>query len=399
MERLTKGDFPTDPIVATVGLDFQPAYQEHLRTQPVLRHLNRVSLFRMDDIVYVNRHPAVLGNGSAGTLHGGAGNPLIPLDIDGADHTKYRRLLDPIFAPKSKVSRIAGLEPVVRGLANTLIDEFVDDGQVEAYSQFCTPLPSQIFVNLLGLPESDMDKFLAFKNNLVAPHGATREEIEASHGRAVEELLGYLGEFIDFRGRQGATEDDLVGALMLATIDGESLERREILNILYLLVVAGLDTVAASLSCFLMHLGRNVGDRKLLVDDPSLIPGAVEELMRTQSPVQQGVRRPTVDIDLPSGEKIAAGELVQCVWSAANLDEEVFPDPLLVDFRRTPNRHIAFASGIHRCLGSHLARLELRFALEEWHRRIPRYRVATDDDIVFRNFGVRTMQRLPLVLG
>ncbi len=397
MERLKKGDFPTDPVVADAGLDYQPRYLRFIEETPVLRHLNRVSLFRFEDIAYVNRHPDVLGNGDAGTLHGGPDNPLIPLDIDGQDHTKYRRLLDPIFAPRSRVSRIADLEPVVRDLANNLIDTFIDEGQVEAYSAFCTPLPSQIFVNLLGLPVADMDKFLTFKNDLVAPQGATPEEMNANHDRAAAEMLGYLGDFVDERARLGPTDEDLVGGLMLAEVDGEALSRRELLNILYLLVLAGLDTVAATLSCSLMYLARNPKHRQELVSDPSMVPGAVEELLRTQSPVQQGVRRSTVDLTLPSGEQVKAGELIQCVWSAANLDGSVFPDPLVVDFRRSPNRHIAFASGVHRCLGSHLARLELTYALQEWHRRIPDYRLTSEADLRFRNYGVRTIHSLPLV--
>lgn len=396
-QRYQKGDFSTDPIIADAGLDFHEGYSTYLRDTPVLRHLNRVSLFRMDDITYVNRHPDVLGNGSAGTLHGGPDRRLIPLDIDGPDHVKYRRLLDPIFAPKSKVSRIAKLEPVVREHANNLIDGFIDDGKVDAYRAFCTPLPSQIFVNLLGLPPSEMPRFLRIKSDLVAPSGETPEEMNANHDRAAAELQAYLAGYVDDRSRGEVTDEDLIGALMLSEIDGERLSRADVLNILNLLVLAGLDTVAASLSTFLGYLARHQDRRQQIVDNPGLIPTAVEELMRTQTPVQQGVRRPIVDLDLPSGERIKAGELVQCVWAAANLDPDVFPDPLEVDFERTPNRHIAFASGTHRCLGSHLARLELRFAMEEWHKRIPHYRLSDDESAGLRNWSVRTLSPLPLV--
>jgi cytochrome P450 len=122
----------------------------------------------MDDITFVNRSPEFLGNGAAGHLMGGPDNLLIPLDIDGDAHTRFRRLLDPLFAPKSKISR---LEPVVRALTDELIDGFVADGEVEAYSRFCAPLPTRIFVDMLGLPPEDLEFFQAFKDGVIRPEG------------------------------------------------------------------------------------------------------------------------------------------------------------------------------------------------------------------------------------
>jgi cytochrome P450 len=288
---------------------------------------------------------------------------------------------------------------VIRDLTNELIDTFIDAGEIEAYSQFCAPLPSRIFIDLLGLPPRDLSFFQAFKDGVIRPEGTTPEEMGANAAAAAQRMRDYLNALIDERERTNDVRDDLIGGFLEVEVDGHRLDRTDMLNVVLLLVIAGLDTVVASLSNFLMFLGRNPSYRHQLVEDPSLIAGAVEELLRFESPVQQGVRKSTADLVLPSGAEIRAGELIQTVWAAANVDPREFDNPTQADFRRFPNRHIAFASGTHRCLVSHLARMELRLAMEEWHKRIPEYRVADDSQIQMINFGVRTMFHLPLVLG
>ena len=149
-------------------------------------------------------------------------------------------------------------------------------------------------------------------------------------------------------------------------VDGDRLTHENILDILGLLMIAGLDTVAASLACMLSFLARHPDRRAELLADPSRWPSAIEELMRFESPVTDGGRIAVEPLDLPSGEHVDAGTHLHISWSAANLDPVTFPDPLHVDFGRSPNPHIGFASGFHRCLGSHLARMEMRVALEAW---------------------------------
>jgi cytochrome P450 len=148
-------------------------------------------------------------------------------------------------------------------------------------------------------------------------------------------------------------------------------------------MIAGLDTVAASLACFLSYLARHPEQRARLLAEPTLWRSAVEELMRFESPVTEGFRVATADITLPSGTLVPAGSWIHVSWSAADLDPDVFPDPLTVDFERNPNPHIGFASGYHRCLGSHLARMEMVTALQAWHARIPEYRIADDYEMVY----------------
>jgi cytochrome P450 len=372
-------------------------YGPMLDRTPVLRKERDGSFVvsKYADVVFLNQHPAVLGNGAAGVPMGGD-QALIPLDLDGPDHRTYRRLLDPLFSPKAKTSQIARLEPVVRELANALIDEFARTGSVEAHSAFCIPLPTIIFVDLLGLPQTDRDFFLDFVGDVLRPDAETAEEKAAIRAAAPGRMFPYLAEAIAMRRADPATYPGLITGLLEAEVEGDRLDDREVLNILFLLMIAGLDTVTASLSCMISWLGRHPAERQRLVDDPSRVPAAVEELMRYESPVQWGHRLVTEDVELPSGSRFEGGSLVQSLWAASNLDPDEFADPLTVDVERSGNRHIAFASGIHRCLGSHLARLELRCALEELNRRLPDYRVADESQLVCSGGTVRAVLNLPL---
>ena len=159
---------------------------------------------------------------------------------------------------------------------------------------------------------------------------------------------------------------------------------------------AGLDTVTSSMSCTFAWLAQHPAERQRLVEDKSLIPAAVEEIMRYESPVPSGMRyADREDIDLGDGLIIHKGEAMHPIWAAANVDPDAFEDPLTVDFGRRPN-HIVFASGLHRCLGSHLARLEMRLAVEELLARIPDYTVPPGEELVYNNISVRNVTYLPI---
>lgn len=351
---------------------------------------------RHDDIVFLNAHPAVLGNGDAGPMMADT-QRLIPLDIDGEEHTRFRRVLDPLFAPKAKTSQIADLEPVVRRLANSLIDDFADRGEVELYSAFCVPLPTIIFVDLLGLPQEDRPFFLTFKDDVLHPDGGSAEANTELRSNAAVRMVVYLNEQLDLRQSTPESYPGLLTALQSAEGDTGRLERQELLNIFFLLMIAGLDTVTGALSCMFSWLARHPDEQRRVREEPGVAASAVEELLRWESPVQWGHRLVTEDLTLPSGNDVGAGEYLQLLWAAANLDEAAHPDPMRVDFDRSPNRHIAFASGVHRCLGSHLARLELRCALEEFHRRIPEYRLKPGEPPGYPGGTVRAVSPLPLV--
>jgi cytochrome P450 len=347
-------------------------------------------LLSMDDILYVNRHRAV----EQGSKFLGSDRPAIPLGLDGPEHVKYRRLLDPVFTAK-KMAPLAG---PVRELADQMIDGFVGDGRVDAYRAWCEPLPSTIFLTIMGLPLDDLDEFLNFKaltlGNAKSEHDS-QEAMEAKQAEAVAWIQGYFDQELDRRQRLDDPGDDILGLLLKAEVSGQTLTREDVHDILGLLMIAGLDTVAAALSCFLAYLAQHPEQRAQLVADPSRWPTAVEELMRFESPVTHGGRVALEDIDLPSGTTVPAGTLMVASWSAAGLDPKYFPEPLTVDLDRSPNPHIGFASGFHRCLGSHLARMEMVIAMHTWHDRLPDYRIQPGFELTYSG-NPRAPHRLPL---
>jgi cytochrome P450 len=319
--------------------------------------------------------------------------PLIPLQIDGDEHREYRRILDPLFSPR----RMAALEPAVRELADHLIDSFIENGTADLYNEFCAILPATVFVRLMGIPEGDIAYFMSFKNDLLRSDPAEpQEQALERFAAAGKRCYDYFGGLLAEREASSETHDDLVAWFMSAEVDGRRLTHENILDITYLLMIAGLDTVAASLSCFLSWLARNPVQRREIVANPEMWPRVVEELLRFETPVPNTVRYASEDIDM-DGMKIPKGSRVYMSWAAANLDPAAFPNPLTVDFERGRNPHVTFASGAHRCLWSHLARLELITALDQFHRRIPDYDIQPGHVLQYEALPVRLVDPLPLV--
>jgi cytochrome P450 len=247
----------------------------------------------------------------------------------------------------------------------------------------------------MGLPQEDLGLFLELKDNIIRPQeqghvGPDAQQARVDAGRGIYE---YFERAID--ARLGAPGDDMLGFLMTAEIDGERLTREEILDISFLLLLAGLDTVTATLGCNITYLAANSDQRRRLVENEGLIPGAIEELLRWETPVMVVPRVLTQDVTV-SGVELREGELVTLLLGSSNIDPTAFDDPELVDFERERNIHVAFGAGPHRCLGSHLARMELRVAMEEWHRRIPDYQIQPGETPRFSP-GIREARYLPLV--
>lgn len=351
-------------------------------------------LYRHDDLLAVNRNPHVLGQGGRGPSFGNA-DPLIPLEIDGEEHRKWRRVLDPLFAPK----QVDRLEDSVRQLARELIDGFLPKGQAELYTDFCVPLPCLTFLRVVGAPVSDLEFFLEFKEAVIHPKGDSLEEIDANMAVAGAKLVTYFVDFLAKRRRTADRDDDVIASLIKSEVDGEPVSDADLINILFLLMFAGLDTVTSSMSVVFAWLGQHPTERQRLIDDSSLIPGAVEELLRYESPVPTGTRYVTEDIDLGAGLVIKAGEVINAVWPAANVDPTHFDDALSVKFDRGRRDHMVFASGTHRCLGSHLARLELRVVVEELLDVIPDYAIGSEESLVYDNISVRAVTRLPITFS
>ena len=190
---------------------------------------------------------------------------------------------------------------------------------------------------------------------------------------------------------------DILTHFLTAEVDGDKMTREEILDLCFLFLIAGLDTVSDSLTCMFAFLAVHPEHRQQIVDNPGVIPSAVEELLRWESPVPYGVPRlATQDVELPNGALISEGTAVTVSYGAANVDPCEFADGFDVRFDRENNRHIAFGGGVHRCLGSHLARRELRIALAEWHRRIPDYGIKAGHEELEFPPGLRHVKDLTL---
>lgn len=393
MTQATKFDPRLAPITQHVKSMASPQafYSEKAGVVRAERVNGVVTLYRFDDIIKVNRHPAILGNGGQGGSFGND-NPLIPLEIDGEDHKKWRKLLDPIFGPK----QMAPLEAQIRTLAGELIDDFTSRGEADLHDEFCVPLPSLTFLRLVGAPIEDLDFFIDFKNGVIHPEGDTVEEMEANMAVAGGKLLEYFVKFLAERRQDTEQKDDVIAVLLRSEVDGNPIEELDLLNIMFLLMFAGLDTVTSSLSCIFAWLGQHPEERDRLVADRSLLPAAIEEIVRYESPVPSGQRFATEDIDLGDGLVIKAGEAIHAIWAAANVDPTHYDNPLEVDFSRGRAPNMVFASGTHRCLGSHLARMELRTALDEILNRIPDFAVSEPEELMYDNVSVRTVTKLPV---
>jgi cytochrome P450 len=374
----------------------QPMYKMMREAMPILRVDGAgVVVARREDLEVAFRNPAVFSsNMSAVDLKNV--RPLIPLQIDPPDHKKYRTILDPLFAPR----QMAELEEPVTKLVNELIDRFDGRAEIDFSQEFSVPFPSQVFLTLLGLPLDELPRFLAMKDGIIRPDHVTGQpygspEAEAHQQQVADSIHAYFEQVLDERVAE--RRDDLLSRFLDTEVDGQRLTRENILDICFLFLIAGLDTVSASLDCFFGYLADHPEQRQQLVDDPSLIPAAVEELLRWETPVSGVVRVAVEDVEL-GGFQIQKGEQVSMLIASANTDEDDLPDAYDVRFDREVNRHLAFGGGIHRCLGSHLARLELRVAMREWHARIPNYSVKPGCELQY-TAGIRSLDTFPMVIG
>ncbi len=360
-----------------------------LREQPVFRVGEDFCLVtRRQDVELALRKPAVFSSGAEAVNLGNI-RPLIPLQIDPPKHVKYRRVLDPLFAPRD----MAALDAKVAARVNAVIDDFAARGSCDFHEDFAVPLPCAVFLELMGLPYGDLDRFLAMKDGIIRPPGATMEEQAPARTQAGQDIYDYFEEVL--AQRRVEPTDDLLARIMACEIDGTRLTDEEILDVMYLFIIAGLDTVTDTLDCIFAYLAQEPDELRLLVEDETVIPSAIEELLRWESPVPAVARVATQDMEI-EGCPISAGEQVMLLLASANTDDSLHPGADAVDLRRNPNPHLSFGGGVHRCLGSHLARLELRVAIREFHRRIPDYRLAPDTVLEYTS-GLRSLHHLPLV--
>lgn len=374
--------------------DPRPIWADLLENYPVIKWEMGVAFFRADDITAAGRHPHVVSvNPYTGLAMGmGAREPLIPLHLTGDAHLRYRKLLTPLLTAK----RMEPWGSAARDLADELIDGFIGDGHAELVEQICGPLPTKIFLKILGLPQEDRTALIQFKDDILGAEGETLDAREESAMAAGDRLREHLAKRLAER-KSEPMGDDLISQFLTFELDGHKLTDDEIVNLMHLFTIAGLDTVTSSLSVQFAFLANRPEERKRLVADPSLWPTAVEELMRSESPVPQGGPRwAAEDLEI-NGVEVKKGHMLFLGWASANVDPALFENPMDIDLARKPNRHTSFAVGLHRCLGSHLARLELVASLQRFHERIPDYEIAPGDRIEFRAIpGIRQAARVPI---
>lgn len=309
---------------------------------------------------------------------------------DGADHRRLRRLVSKAFTPRM----VEGLRPRIQGLADELIDGVADRGHMDLVDDFAFPLPITVIAELLGIPVEDQQRFREWSSNVVTP--ALTPELQEAARRRGDEFIAYLDAL--FAQRRAAPTDDLVSALVQAEEAGDTLSENELSSMVVLLIVAGHETTVSLITNAVHALLSHPAQLAELSADPSLLPGAVEELLRFDSPVERTITRwAAADVEL--GERtIARGDLVIAVIGSANRDEARFPQADELDVRRADNKHVGFGRGPHFCLGAPLARLETEIALGTLLRRLPGLRLAiAPEDLYWRPIPLfRSLASLPV---
>jgi cytochrome P450 len=347
-----------------------------------------VYLSRHDDVDFALHHPELFSN-EQGFDHGDQW--LVPQQFDPPEHRKYRRLLDPLFSARN----MRDLEGDITRRVNELIDAFIDRGECDFASEVAVALPASMFMRLMGLPLDHAELWLDIKEKMErgTPGAENMSQDDPTRIEGQEEFKLRFDELIEQRRRE--PRDDVLTEVVNMEIDGGPIGHDELLGICRLLFLAGLDTVTDSLTCMYVFLARHPDHRRRLIDDPDIIPMAVEEMLRYETPAPFVPRTAKQDIEI-NGQVIKQGEQVTLLVGAADTDERAYERVDDVDFDRPNIKHFAFGAGVHRCLGMHLARHELRITLQEWHRRIPAYHIPEDVQLDWAPV-MRQVMRLPLV--
>ncbi len=309
-----------------------------------------------------------------------------PITSDPPFHSMARRLLLPAFSAK----RIAQLEPFTRALCEELLDAVAGKTELDAAVDYAQHIPLRVIVRMLGFPQEDAEIFRRFIRMVLEDVDATAEE------RQAQQEEGELDAYMDTRIAEHLAEpqDDLTSFLLDAELDGNKLDPDHVRGTMVLLMIAGIDTTWSAIGASLWHLAQRPEDRQRLAREPGLMDTAVEEFLRALAPVTMA-RLVAKDFEF-QGCPMKEGDWVLLPFPAANRDPEVFPDADEVLLDRTENRHAAFGLGIHRCLGSHLARMELRVALEEWMQRYPDFELADPGEVTWSAGQVRGPRSVPV---
>ncbi len=332
---------------------------------------------------------STLGTSAAPTLDDRT-DPYAPRSIinsDPPDHAPVRRVMLPTFSPPA----VAVYEPITRGLCESYLDDLSDRTDIDAAVEYAQRIPARVIGLILGVDESMTAEFIGWVRDILE-HGA---ENPAGRKKAFDALIEYFAAEVE--ARRIEPTDDLITSLINARMDnGESLSPRDVMGNLGLLLLAGIDTTWSAIGSSLWHLAQHPEHRRQLRENPEIWPQAVEELLRAYAPVMMG--RTSLDATDVAGCPVAPGRKVLLSFPAANRDPAMFENPDEVDFNRTQNRHLAFGSGIHRCAGSNLARMELRVALQAWMDRFPDFTLDADAETTWAGGQVRGPRHIPVIV-
>ncbi len=387
-----------DPeLVRDGGIPWSPAFLQgphdymanmHQSMPPIFYAVsdygNQWNLIRHEDAFFMLRHHEIFSNEGATPFPRDPADYyyFIPIEIDPPDHRKYRAILDPTFSPKG----VKALEDKIRVLANDLIDEFIADGECEYTTAFGRPLPVSVFLDLMGLPQEKRDTFVEWAMDLL--HSNDPQIM----GRAMHSITTYLKQEIEEK--TANPDGKVISQIIHAEVEGRAMTAPEIFGFVIFLFIGGLDTVFATLNLIWLWMAEHPERVEEMIANPDKIDAQVEELLRVWSVTFSG-RMLAQDYEF-RGVKMKKGDRVTSILPACNYDPEVFPNPQEVDFKRRRKPILAFAGGPHSCMGAHLARLEVKVALQEWLRRIPEFGLKPGSRIEYRPGGVIGPEEVPL---
>ena len=340
------------------------------------------------DTEHFTSRTVVMGNGRPGddALPAPIG-VAPPITSDPPFHAQARRLMQPAFAPK----QIDLLEPFTRELCARLLDPFVGKDAIDAGEDYAEHIPTLVIAKMLGFPEEDEELFREFVHVILEGIDAPMEERIEAFAPIEEYFTARIEEHM------ANPQDDLTSYLLNAELGGQPLEPQHIFGTMVLLIVAGIDTTWSAIGSSIWHLAQHPEEVARLKADPALLPVAIEEFLRAYAPVTMA-RLVKEDVDF-NGCPMKVDDWILLSFPSANRDPEFFEDADKVIIDRAVNRHAAFGLGIHRCLGSNLARMELRVALEEFLARFDTFSLADPDAVTWSQGQVRGPRHLPIALG
>jgi cytochrome P450 len=363
-------------LVSGFGEVFQGADGTWLLTSPEAVH-------------FAHRHPEIFSSARAFESNG-IPVPTIPVASDPPVHRTYRRVLDPLFAPRV----VNAMEDDLRAQIRDLVAAFAAKGESDVVADMARLYPTQVFLTFFGLPLTDRDQLIDWVETILDHSTTGTAEPNPVAAESAMAMFGYLQGHVDEKRKDPG--DDVLGHVLQLEGD-EAWSNEEVVGMSWLFTLASLDTVAAAIGFTMLYLARNPELRRRMLADPTLIGPVVEEALRLETPAPTTPRVTIEDVEV-CGVFIPAGSSVMLCLATANREPGRYEHPDDVDVAQADRGHVTFGGGIHRCLGSHLARRELRLVVEEFHKLIPEYDVAPGFEPEVRwPAGTLRLRSLPLV--